>query len=126
MQKALFVGLAGLLGTLSRYWLSDWMARRFGDEFPTPTLVVNITGCFVAGIFLYFLQERWLANTTLQATVFIGFLGAFTTFSSVGLQTFTLLRNGEPALAALYMVASNLGGLLMVWAGYGLAKLVSS
>ena len=124
MQKLLFVAAAGLLGTLRRYWLSDLIARRFGETFPTATLLVNITGCFLAGFLLFCLQERWLVNTTLQATIFVGFLGAFTTFSAIGLQTFALLRNGELALAALYLVASNLGGLLMVWSGYTLAKLV--
>ncbi len=124
MQKVILVGLAGLLGTLSRYWLADWIAHRSGDQFPTPTLVINITGCFLAGLLLYIFQERSLVNETLQATVFIGFLGAFTTFSSIGLQTFALLRNGELALAALYLVASNVGGLLLVWAGYSLAEMV--
>lgn len=124
MQKVLLVGLAGLLGMLSRYWLSDWIAHRSGDQFPTATLVINITGCFLAGLLLYVLQESSVVNETLQATVFIGFLGAFTTFSSIGLQTFALVRNGELALATVYLVASNVGGLLMIWAGYNLAEIV--
>ena len=124
MPKLFLVGLAGLLGTLGRYWLSDWIARRFGEEFPTATLVVNITGCFLAGFLFYLLQERWLLSEALRTAIFVGFLGAFTTFSAIGLQTFMLLRDGDLTPAAIYLTASNLGGLLMVWGGYNLAKLV--
>lgn len=124
MQKLLFVAAAGLLGTLGRYWLSDWISRRIGDAFPTATLVVNITGCFLAGFLFYLLQERWPVSEELRTAIFVGFLGAFTTFSAIGLQTFMLLRDGDLTPAAIYLTASNLGGLLMIWGGYNLAKLV--
>src|SRR6267142_3979464 len=124
MQKVFLIGLAGLIGTLGRYALSGFVARRFGETFPTGTLLVNITGCFLAGFLFYLMQERFLANQTVRTVVMIGFLGGFTTFSSFGLQTFTLLRDGELWFAALNMVGSNLLGLLMVWAGYTLAKVV--
>jgi CrcB protein len=124
MQKVLLIGLAGLVGTLGRYSLSGIVARRFGETFPTGTLVVNIIGCFLAGALFYLLQERFLVNETLRTVVMIGFLGGFTTFSSFGLQTFTLLKDGELWFAALNMIGSNLLGLLMVWAGYTLAKVV--
>ena len=122
MQKVFLIGLAGLIGTLGRYALSGIVARRFGETFPTGTLVVNVAGCFLAGFLFYLLQERFLVNQTLRTVVMIGFLGGFTTFSSYGLQTFTLLRDGEFWFAAMNMVGSNLLGLLMVWAGYTLAK----
>ena len=124
MQKVLLIGLAGLVGTLGRYGLSGIIARRFGETFPTGTLVVNIAGCFLAGFLFYLLQERFLVNETVRTVVMIGFLGGFTTFSSFGLQTFTLLRDGELWFAAVNIIGSNLLGLLMVWAGYTLAKVV--
>lgn len=124
MQKAILVGLAGLVGTLGRYALSGFIARRFGETFPTGTLVVNIAGCFLAGFLFYLLQERFLVNETMRAVVMIGFLGGFTTFSSFGLQTFTLLKDGELWFAAVNVVGSNLLGLLMVWAGYSVARVV--
>ena len=117
MQKVLLIGLAGLVGTLGRYGLSGMIARRFGETFPTGTLVVNIVGCFLAGFLFYLMQERFLVNETVRTVVMIGFLGGFTTFSSFGLQTFTLLRDGELWFAAVNMIGSNLLGLLMVWAG---------
>jgi len=124
MQKLLFIGLAGLLGTLSRYWMSGWAARKFGETFPMGTLIVNLIGCFLIGFLFYLMQERFLVNQTLRTVILIGFLGGFTTFSSFGMQTFTLLRDGEFGFAVLNIVVSNVGGLILVWAGYSLAKLV--
>lgn len=124
MQKVLLIGLAGLIGTVGRYALSGVIARRFGETFPAGTLVVNIVGCFLAGLLFYLLQERNLVNPATRTVVMIGFLGGFTTFSSFGLQTFTLLRDGEFWFATLNIVGSNFLGLLMVWAGYTLGKLV--
>lgn len=124
MQKLLFIGLAGLLGTLSRYWMSGWAARKFGETFPAGTLIVNLIGCFLIGFLFYLMQERFLVNQTLRTVILIGFLGGFTTFSSFGMQTFTLLRDGEFGFAVLNIILSNAGGLTLVWAGYSLAKLV--
>ncbi len=124
MQKVFLIGMAGFVGTLARYGLSGIIARRFGETFPAGTLVVNLIGCFLAGVLFYLMQERFLMNQTLRTVVMIGFLGGFTTFSSFGLQTFTLLRDGELWFAALNIVGSNLLGLLMVLAGYTLAKAV--
>jgi CrcB protein len=119
----LLVGLAGLLGTLCRYWLSGAVTRRYGEAFPFGTLAVNLAGCFAAGLLFHFMQERQLFSETARAAVFVGLLGGFTTFSAYGLQTFALLREGRVGVAALNVVASNLLGLLLVYAGYATAKL---
>ena len=124
MLRILLVGLAGLLGTLGRYWLSGAVARRYGEAFPFGTLAVNLVGCFAAGLLFHFMQERQALSETARAAVFVGLLGGFTTFSAYGLQTFALLREGRLGLAALNVVASNLLGLLLVFAGYAAAKLV--
>ena len=124
MLRVLFIGLAGLVGTLCRYWLSGVLARRYGETFPAGTLAVNVAGCFFIGFLFYMLQERYLVGQTARTVVLVGFLGGFTTFSSYGLQTFTLLRDGEFAYAAANVGASNLLGLLLVWGGYALAKLL--
>ena len=124
MLRILLVGLAGLLGTLGRYWLSGAVARRYGEAFPFGTLAVNLLGCFAAGLLFHFMQERDTFSETARAAVFVGLLGGFTTFSAYGLQTFELLREGRLGLAALNVVVSNVLGLLLVFAGYGAAKLV--
>ena len=124
MQRLILIGLAGFAGTVLRYGLSGWTARRFGETFPLGTLVVNLVGCFLAGLLFYLMFDRYLVNQTIRTVVIIGLLGGFTTFSSFGLQTFTLLRDGEMGLALLNIAASNLGGLLMVWFGYSLARIL--
>lgn len=122
MLRTLLIGIAGLAGTLLRYWLSGFVARRYGETFPVGTMVVNVLGCFMAGAIFNLTEERFLVNPTLRTVILIGLLGGFTTFSSYGLQTFTLLRDGEFGLATLNIVVSNTLGLFMVWAGYGLVK----
>ncbi len=123
MQRLLLIGLAGLVGTLLRYWLSEFAARRFGEAFPTGTLLANLAGCFVAGLLLYLLSDRYPVSEQMRAVVFVGLLGGFTTFSAFGLQTFVLLREGQMGMALLNIGLSNVGGLLMVSAGYSLAKI---
>ena len=118
MQKTIFIAVAGLAGTLLRYGLAAFVTRKYGDTFPWGTLIVNLLGCFLAGAAFYLTQEKFLVSPTLRAVIMIGLLGGFTTFSSYGLQTFTLLREGQLGLAALNITASNLLGLLMVWIGY--------
>lgn len=124
MSRILLIGLAGFIGTLGRYWLSGVVARRFGETFPLGTLVVNLIGCFLAGLLFYLLQERFVVNPTARTVILIGFLGGFTTFSSFGLQTFTLLQDGEFGLALLNLTVSNFVGLLLVWTGYTLARVL--
>ena len=122
MQKTILIALAGLVGTLARYWLSGVVARQYGETFPWGTMAVNLIGCFLAGAIFYLTEERFLLSPTLRTIILIGFLGGFTTFSSYGLQTFTLLRDGEVGLATLNIAVSNTVGLLMVWAGYVMCK----
>ncbi len=124
MLKVAMIGLAGLAGTLCRYWLAGALGRRYGESFPFGTLVVNVLGCFVIGALFFLFEERGTASETARAALMVGLLGGFTTFSSYGLQTFALLREGALAHAALYVVASNLLGLLTVWGGYALARLL--
>lgn len=124
MTRLFLVGFGGFVGTLARYWLSGIIARRYGETFPLGTLVVNAIGCFLIGFLFYFFYDRSLANPTSRTVIFIGLLGGFTTFSSYGLQTFTLLRDGEVLLALVNIAASNVLCLVLVWLGYTLAKAV--
>ena len=122
MQKTILVGVAGLIGTLLRYWLSGLVARQYGETFPWGTLVVNLVGCFLAGAVFYMTEEKFLISPAIRSVVLIGLLGGFTTFSAYGLQTLTLLRDGEIGWAAINIAASNVFGLLMVWTGYVVSK----
>lgn len=125
MYKLLLLGFGGLLGTLVRYWLSGVIARRVGETFPFGTLTVNLLGCLVIGLLYFWLEERFLVDPVIRTAILIGLLGGFTTFSSYGLQAFTLVQDGEFLLAGLYVTISNLIGLFLVWFGYSTAKLLS-
>lgn len=124
MLKIALIGLAGFAGTVTRYWISGWVARRFGETFPTGTLAVNLAGCFLIGFCFFLLQGRYLVDPLTRSLIFLGFLGGFTTFSSFGLQTFALLKDGEIGWAVLNLLISNLGGLGMVWLGYVSSRLL--
>ena len=122
MQKTIFIALAGLAGTLVRYWLAGFVSRQYGETFPWGTLMVNLIGSFLAGALFHLAEERLLISPALRSIILIGLLGGFTTFSSYGLQTFTLLRDGQIGLATLNVAVSNVLGLLMVWMGYVVFK----
>jgi CrcB protein len=124
MQKTIFIALAGLVGTLIRYWLAGFVTRQYGEDFPWGTLIVNLIGSFLAGALYHLAEERLLISPALRTVILIGLLGGFTTFSSYGLQTFTLLRDGQLGLATLNVALSNVLGLFMVWAGYIAFKLI--
>jgi len=124
MRQLILIGLAGFVGTVARFGLSEFVAERAGGSFPWGTLVVNVIGCFLAGFLFCILQERTTGNEVIRTVLMVGFLGGLTTFSAFGLQTFTLLKNSQVGLALLNLLVSNLVGLAMVWAGYSTARLV--
>jgi CrcB protein len=124
MQNTIFIAVAGLIGTLLRYWLSGAVARQYGETFPWGTMAVNLIGCLITGAVFFLTEERFLMSPTIRTVILIGLLGGFTTFSAYGLQTFALLREGQFGLATLNVVTSNILGLLMVWVGYVLGRVL--
>ncbi|HEX4951778.1 MAG TPA: fluoride efflux transporter CrcB [Thermoanaerobaculia bacterium] len=123
MRSALLVGLGGFAGSVCRYWLGGAVHRFAGAAFPWGTLAVNLLGCFVIGWLAGLAELRGVLSAELRLLLLVGFLGGFTTFSSFGWETFSLLRGGElwkaGANAGLHLVT----GLLAVWLGHGLARL---
>lgn len=122
MYRIFLIGVAGLAGTLARYWLSGWADERWGMTFPIGTLIVNLSGCLAMGFLFQATAERFLVDPIVRTAILVGFLGGFTTFSSFGIQTFTLLRDGELFLATINVVVSNVVGIAFVWAGYAVSK----
>lgn len=123
MYKLAFIGLGGLIGTLSRYWITEWVETRAQSPFPYGTLLVNVLGCFAAG-FLYQSLEHSAISEAVRLGVFVGFLGGFTTFSAYGLQSVVLARGGLLSMAAVNILLSNVTGLGMVWVGAAVSRLV--
>ena len=123
MQKYLLIALGGALGSIARYWVGTTVAARAGIRFPYGTLVVNLTACLVIGFTLTFLAERTDINPAWRFLIPIGFIGAYSTFSTYEWETLSVMRSGAFAIAALYAVGSLILGLAATWAGSALAEL---
>ena len=91
--------VAGALGTLSRYALSGVAYEVFGSRFPYGTLIVNLLGCFLIGLLTSISETKFLLTPTVRVFLLIGFLGAFTTFSTFMLETANLIKDGQSWLA---------------------------
>ena len=122
MYKILLIVVAGLLGTLARYWLSGWLDPRWCATFPIGTMLVNLTGCLTIGFLFHATGEKYLIDPVIRTAILVGFLGGFTTFSSFAVQTFNLMRDGEVFLAGANLLISNAIGLIFVWAGYAVSR----
>jgi CrcB protein len=124
MYKLLLIALGGALGTLARYG-THVLAKGAGERlaFPVATLAVNLLGCFLIGFLQGALVERWPVREEYRLMLIVGFLGGFTTFSTFGWDTAALLRDGEVGRAVVYLAASNVVGVALVFAGYGVGRL---
>jgi CrcB protein len=127
MLSYLYVALGGAIGSVARYWLSGLIAssKFFGQSFPWGTIIVNITGCFIIGLFntLTVAEGRMAASPDLRTFFMIGICGGYTTFSSFSLQTLALVQDGEWLYAAGNVVISVVMCLLGVWLGHHCATL---
>lgn len=125
MMKVLIVGLGGFLGTILRYGTGGMVYRLVPAAlFPWGTLVINGAGCLVIGFLGGLAQSRGVFSSEVRLFLFIGVLGGFTTFSTFGYETYTLMRDGQAALGATNAVAQLGLGLLMVWAGDALSRMI--
>ncbi len=124
LLNLLAVAVGGAIGACTRYLVSGWAAGRFGAEFPMGTLIVNVVGCFIIGVFLTLTTERLSVSPYWRLVVAVGFLGGLTTFSSFGYETLRLMEEAD-VLPALLNVALNLGvGLGATWLGIVGARLI--
>jgi len=122
-----YIGLGGFLGAISRYGLSGMVHLLMGGRagvFPVGTLVVNIIGCLILGFSAHGLNNRLEIDHALRVGLTVGFLGAFTTFSTFAYESLTLAQNGGVLLMGLNLFASNLLGFLAIWSGWRLGMFV--
>jgi fluoride exporter len=121
-----WVIIGSALGGMARYGVSGTVARRIGETFPWGTLVVNVSGSFVIGVFAALVAPGGALGGERMAGAFVmaGLCGGYTTFSSFSLETLNLARDGEWSRALSNIAASAALCLLAVWAGFALGVLV--
>ena len=117
MDRLLLIAVGGALGALLRFGVSGMAYRLAGDGFPWGTLAVNLAGCLVIGV-LWAAFERTPIPAHWSAFLFVGLLGAFTTYSTFALESMNLLRDGETMLALMNVVGSSVGGIVLAFAGF--------
>lgn len=122
MEKYIIIGVGGFLGAISRYAVGDWAAQKWGAAFPYGTLIINLAGSFLLGLFLAAATERVLVDPRLRLFFATGFLGAFTTFSTFTYESAELMLNGGRGLGLLNLLASVVLGALMAFFGIWLGK----
>ena len=122
LQKYLFIAIGGSLGSVARYWVGSTIASRMGTKFPYGTFVINMTACVIIGFSLAFFGKRTELNPAWRFLVPIGFVGAYSTFSTFEWEAFSILQTGAFLNAALYVVLSFVLGLFGVWCGVLIAR----
>jgi len=128
MANALWIFVGGGLGSLARWWASGFIAQRFGETFPWGTLLVNVSGSFVIGLFAALTgpDGRWLAPASFRQFFMFGICGGYTTFSSFSLQTLNLVEDAQWFRAGANAVLSLVLCLAGVWLGHVLAMSLNS
>lgn len=124
MDRFLLISLGAIVGANLRYWVGDWVAQRVGGSFPFGTLIVNLTGTLILGIFLTLATERFLIDPRWRILVAIGFCGSYTTFSSYSYESVNLILTGQPTLGLLNLFGSALLGGIVMLAGIYIGRLI--
>jgi CrcB protein len=122
MLKWVLIAVGGGLGSVLRYAVQGWVQRGVESVFPWGTMVVNLSACLVIGLLSGFFAGPQLIREEYRIGLLVGVLGGYSTFSTLGMESFNLARDDEFALAAMNFVASCGLGLFAVWAGYRIAE----
>jgi len=124
LQKYLLIAAGGALGSIARFWVGSTISGRIGAKFPYGTFVINITACVILGFTLTYIGKRAGLNPAWRYFIPVGFIGAYSTFSTYEWETLSTLRSGAFTMGALYAVGSLILGLASVWAGTAIAELL--
>jgi CrcB protein len=118
------IGLGGFAGAIARYVVDGYVAERVAGAFPWGTFVVNISGSFALGLLFALTVDRAVLPAEIRGPVLIGFIGAYTTFSTYMLESWQLIGSGAFALALVNILGSAALGLVAVGAGLALGRLM--
>ena len=123
-QKFLYLGIAGAAGTISRYLFAGFIQKLSSSNFPLGTAIVNIIGCLIFGLLWAFTENRLTISGQTRTIIFVGFFGAFTTFSSFMFETSKLMNDSQWFLASVNIIAQNIIGLVCIMVGLAIGKLI--
>ena len=118
------IAVGGALGSMARYATGVYVGRWLGTTFPWGTLLINIFGSFLIGVFAESFALRWDTSQTTRAFLIVGICGGYTTFSTFSLDVVTLINRGEALAAGAYIVASVVLGVLALYAGLYAMRLI--
>lgn len=124
MDRYVMIAVGGALGALARYQLAAMIQTRIPVGFPWGTFVVNISGCLVMGIAMTLLTDRLVVHPNWRFLIPIGFIGAYTTFSTFEYETFRAVTEGAWVVGGLNVVASVIAGYLALWLGVVLSRAI--
>ena len=122
MDKFLLISAGAVLGANARYWIGTWAAEKWGLAFPYGTLLINLSGSLLLGVFMALTAERAVIDPRIRLLVATGFLGAYTTFSTFTYESVSLLLKGAVVPGLLNALGSTALGLLAVAAGIWIGK----
>jgi CrcB protein len=125
LLKYLAVGVGGFIGAIARFWLGSYIGGRMGTRFPYGTFVINISGSFLIGLILTVLSERTHLSPNWRYLIPIGFIGAYTTFSTFEYETLRTIQDGQFFIASLNVVLSVVVGFAAVWGGVIAGRAIS-
>ena len=124
MPSIVLIGVGGFVGAISRYLVDGWVSDATAATFPFGTLVVNASGSFVLGLLFAMANERAVLPPEIRGPLMIGLIGAYTTFSTLMLESWRLIEDGSIALALINLAGSGLLGLAAVWVGLTVGRAI--
>ncbi|HAK88370.1 MAG TPA: fluoride efflux transporter CrcB [Nitrospiraceae bacterium] len=122
MLKFFIVGVGGFLGAIARFVVASWIGQKWGRSFPLGTFFVNVSGSFLIGLLMSLFIEKFMVNPQWRLLLVVGFLGAYTTFSTFEYETGGLIKDGEWFIALMNIVFSVIAGFAALKLGEFLAK----
>jgi CrcB protein len=122
MTNIVIIGVGGFIGAVARYAIALWIGQRWGRSFPLGTFIINVTGSFLIGLLMTVMAERFTENPQWRLFLVVGFLGAYTTFSTFEYETGALMKDSEWLYAGLNVVLSVVVGFVALKLGEVIAK----
>ena len=122
ISNYLIIGLGGFFGSVARYMVALWIGQRWGRIFPLGTFAVNVSGSFLISLLMSLFAEKYMVNPQVRLFLAVGFIGAYTTFSTFEYETGNLVKDGEWAIALANVILSVIAGFVALKLGEFIAK----